>query len=496
MGLDPHMRCEHRRSDTLLKEPLHWMKDKDARNMLIMCGMVFLFFWVELIFGFAYHSLALVADAFHMISDAVSLLVGFTAARLSKKVETEDFLPYGWVRAEILGGLINGSFLVCVCFFIISEAIERLFADERVNDGLAVFVVGTIGLIMNLVGMAMFSHSHSHSHSHEPQPADGDQPLTLLEDGQDVEESALIPSHSSHSHSSAHHAHGHQNLNTRAVFLHVMADALGSVAVIVSGLFIEYSHFSWRFFADPLASMIIVVFVLHTTLPLLKQCSLVLLQTTPRSIDIPRLRGELARVPGVINVHELHVWQLVDSKIVGTLHVTMQEEGQFMPVALQLKRVLHIHGIHATTIQPEYVSPSHYSVLLQDVDHADASPSCELVCPPEWGCQPSSRCCASMKNFSCNVIDAERTASQPPSRDSPVVSGSGSGSGSGLRANSEPGSAASSASESSSQPAAMNPLGDPTLPKLSAPMPEAAVGTTLPPSDLAAVFFPLPSPTS
>jgi zinc transporter 1 len=123
------------------------------------------FFLVEIIVGYITRSVALIADSFHMLSDVISLIVGFFALRYSKKSGQTDRNTFGWQRAEVLGALINAVFLVALCFTIFIEGLKRLVEVEPIHDPWLVLIVGGAGLLINVIGLFMF-HNHGHGHSH------------------------------------------------------------------------------------------------------------------------------------------------------------------------------------------------------------------------------------------------------------------------------------------------------------------------------------------
>ncbi|XP_023597500.1 proton-coupled zinc antiporter SLC30A1 [Trichechus manatus latirostris] len=195
-------------------------------------------------------------------------------------------------------------------------------------------------------------------------------------------------------------------LNMRGVFLHVFGDALGSVIVVVNALvfyfswkgcpegefcvnpctpdpckaFVEVINSThapvyeagpcWVLYLDPTLCIVMVCILLYTTYPLLKESALILLQTVPKQIDIKHLIKELRNVDGVEEVHELHVWQLAGSRIIATAHIKCEDPTSYMQVAKIIKDVFHNHGIHATTIQPEFASVGSKSSVVP----------CELAC--------------------------------------------------------------------------------------------------------------------
>lgn len=131
-----------------------------------MLGIDIAFFLVELISGFLVHSLALMADAFHMLNDIISLLVGLWAVNLAQKATTDRY-SYGWLRAEILGAFFNAVFLIALCVSIVLEAVTRLFDPPEISNPKLILIVGSLGLASNLVGfLVLGGHSHSHGHEH------------------------------------------------------------------------------------------------------------------------------------------------------------------------------------------------------------------------------------------------------------------------------------------------------------------------------------------
>jgi zinc transporter 1 len=173
--------------------------------------------------------------------------------------------------------------------------------------------------------------------------------------------------HSKHNHSKPKeggkhggHGHSHGDLNMRGVFLHVLGDALGNVGVIASALIIWLTDFSWRFYSDPLISLIITVIILCSAIPLCKAASRILLQAVPAGLSIDDIREDINALGGVVSCHHVHVWQLSDSKLVASLHVQVDFDfkgsgsAQYMDLAREIRKCLHEYGIHSSTIQPEF----------------------------------------------------------------------------------------------------------------------------------------------
>ncbi|KAI0242526.1 Zinc transporter 1 [Lamellibrachia satsuma] len=194
-------------------------------------------------------------------------------------------------------------------------------------------------------------------------------------------------------------------LNMRGVFLHVLGDALGSVIVIISALVIIFVDADWKYKVDPAMSMLMVTLIMSTTIPLLRESALILLQTVPTHLRIHDLRKKLLQVSGVIAVHEFHIWQLAGNRIIASAHIRCQNLADYMRIADEVKTFFHNEGIHSTTIQPEFIE-------LEQIP-LKAGIDCALECPDKL-CYPNT-CCGTKKNKdskNTNLPPAE--ASNPP----------------------------------------------------------------------------------
>jgi solute carrier family 30 (zinc transporter), member 1 len=365
---------------------ISWYKDKDALRFLSMLVLTGGFFIVELVGGIVIGSLALMADAFHMLSDMLALIVGFYALRLSRRHSSSN-ASFGWARAEVIGALVNGAFLLAMCLSIFIEAVHRLIEwwpkpnspdgnahnlETLSNNSNILIIIASVGLGINLVGLFIFGHSHG-SHSHG--------------------------SHGNHSPES--HARGRaeaqtrKNMNIEGVFLHVLGDALGSIGVLSAGIIIEFSGKSpYRFLADPAASLLIVVIIICSAIPLLKRCISILMEKVPNSVDIGALRTDLLAVHGVVGLHDLHVWALTDEKVIGTCHVTVIKGVDYADTCDRLKTVSHRHGVHKSAIQIEFIddvcnvppSDEHIPDTCNKIEHRNIRWCEDIMCKKD-GCE-------------------------------------------------------------------------------------------------------------
>ncbi|ODV88518.1 hypothetical protein CANCADRAFT_32092 [Tortispora caseinolytica NRRL Y-17796] len=395
---------------------------KETKIKLLL-ALDFAFFLVELISGYTVHSLALVADAFHMLNDIISLLVALWAVRLAKSSKAPVEYTYGWQRAEILGALLNGVFLVALCLSIFLEALERLINPPIVTNPLLILCVGSAGLVSNLLGLVLF-HDHDHGHGHGPADHDheahreeGDavdppvwpedvvqQISESLEDEQDEETSGLMNNTSNSQtygtvgssdddlEQATHKYHFHtisdrvskkkkgntKSLNMQGVFLHVMGDALGNVGVIAAALVIWHFKGHWKYYMDPLISLFITAIILSSAIPLCKTTSKILLQATPKGFKIKEVEKDILSLDGIESVHDLHVWILRENYYICSLHATVSiPPKNFMKLAQEIRSCLHAYGVHSATIQPEFVCAA-----LQSEPSSCAFSCCQNPTPP------------------------------------------------------------------------------------------------------------------
>jgi zinc transporter 1 len=327
-----------------------------------------MFFVLELVGGIVTGSLALKSDAFHMASDVIALVIGAAAASMAGKPARSPLSTYGYLRGEVVAGLVNGVFLLAVCFIIFLEALERFANINAVKQALsgrenAVLGIGALGLAFNIIGLFVFhSHSHSHgehdghehgkgkhddikhgkatvsdntadrtdeyfspdtqqAHEHGHEHSHHQHSLSAgsshgddyanSSDGMAEKSACTVSLHKNtpklkqqpadrHNHSHAHSDEGHtgddgRNANSHGMFLHVLGDALGSIAVIASALIIKYATGlgDARFYFDPIASVLITCFIAYHTVPFVRSCVYIMLQRAPAWLDVSALTAEV-----------------------------------------------------------------------------------------------------------------------------------------------------------------------------------------------------------
>ncbi|ESO06461.1 hypothetical protein HELRODRAFT_155708 [Helobdella robusta] len=346
------------------------MKDQKRQiiKLSIMIGLTFIFFLCELVVGHITNSLALIGDSYHMISDVLALVIGLACLAISTRSSKQN--TFGWARAEILGALVNSVFLAALCFTIFIEAIQRLITPNNLENPKLLLIVGSVGLLINLLGLAIFyNETHGHSHggnARQERPIKEKENFLQMETcpstsgnvTENVRENGKIESFnvSTAENRSGNASSKASQMNIKGVFLHILGDALGSLVVITSALVVIFCEGGWVAYVDPVLSIFIVVIILSTTYSLLKQSALILIQHVPDHIRIAELSQKLcSEIDGILGIHELHIWQLVGNRIIASVHVKCRNAEEYKSLSVKIKDFFHDEGIHSTTIQPEFV---------------------------------------------------------------------------------------------------------------------------------------------
>lgn len=258
----------------------------------------------ELVGGWWAGSLALISDAGHMFTDAGALLLALLANHIGQRPATYG-KTYGYARAEVIGALLNGLTMLILVGWICFEAIHRLLHPNLVN-GLGVMVIAVIGLGVNIASAWQLGHDQ-------------------------------------------------ENLNTRAAFIHVLGDLLGSVAAILAGVVIYYT--GWQPI-DPLLSMLVCLLILRSTWALLRQSLNVLMEGVPEGLDLHEIGHAIAAEEGVMEVHDLHVWHISLGRVALSAHLLIHHHESWPTL---LARICHLlktrYRIEHVTLQPTWLPP-------------------------------------------------------------------------------------------------------------------------------------------
>lgn len=273
----------------------------NRRRLLLTLLLAAGYMVAEIVGGLVTHSLALLADAGHMLSDTAALGLSLFAVWIAERPPTPQ-RTWGYYRVEILAALANGAALVAISVFILIEAWHRL-ADPPKVWGAAMMGIAAGGLAVNLIG------------------------LKILEGGR------------------------HENLNIRGAWLHVLTDALGSIGAIVAAALIW--AFRWHL-ADPIISALIGLLVVYSAWRLVAESVAVLMENAPRGIDVDEVYRTMKATPGVVNVHDLHVWTITSGMDSLSAHVVVADGHSAGDLLSELQATLHHgFGIDHITIQIE-----------------------------------------------------------------------------------------------------------------------------------------------
>lgn len=280
----------------------HDLRSASTQKLARALALTFAFLLVEVAGGVLTHSLALLSDAAHMLTDTAALALALFAQRLAERPRSARH-TYGFRRAETLAALANGVALGASSFFIVREGIDRWSSPLPIH-GAPMFVVAALGLVVNLVSAKMLSHGH-----------------------------------------------GAKNANVRAAMAHVLADALGSVAAMVAGILVI--AFGWLK-ADAVVSMAMSLLILWSAYKVVRDASRVLMEGAPDGFEVERAEEVISAVAGVASLHDLHVWEISEGATVLTVHVVLSPDAHGVEVVSRVRAALRkeLEITHAT-IQPE-----------------------------------------------------------------------------------------------------------------------------------------------
>lgn len=284
------------------------MKRSGARRALVIALVLTASFAVvEAVGGFMAGSLALISDAGHMVTDAAALALALFANAVGRRAPSSR-ASYGYGRAEVLAAFVNALAMLAIVLFIAVEAVRRLLEPAPVAGGI-VTLIGVAGLVVNIVAAWVLSR------------ASGD------------------------------------SLNARGALLHVMGDLLGSVAAIVAGVVIMQTGWTP---IDPILSVLVALLIVRSTWQLLKQSTGVLMEGVPTHLDFEAIGRSLAGLPGVADVHDLHIWNMGSEEVALSAHLSIARGDDWLPLLAQARRILASdYGIRHATLQPTWpVSPA------------------------------------------------------------------------------------------------------------------------------------------
>jgi cobalt-zinc-cadmium efflux system protein len=257
---------------------------------------------VEVITGLLANSLALLADAGHMLNDIISLAFSLIAIHLSTKKSNSKF-TFGYKRVEVFSGLINGFSLIIIAGYIIKEAFERLLSsDEIIVEGALVIGVGFVGLLVNIVGIYILESEKEGS------------------------------------------------INIEGAYQHIMADLLGSVAALIAGVGIVLFGAYWL---DAVASVAVSALILKSGISISKRAVRILIEATPEGADLDLIISELKEIHGVVDIHDFHAWRVTDGFDLLTAHVIVTSYDMSELIKTTAAAISRNHGFNHSTFQIE-----------------------------------------------------------------------------------------------------------------------------------------------
>ncbi|KAF7562497.1 hypothetical protein G7046_g1617 [Stylonectria norvegica] len=342
------------------------IKVSRKQRLIATIGISFAFFIAELVVGFYTHSLALIADSFHYLSDLIGIAVALVAVVVSERTKpAPQEYTFGWQRASLLGAFFNGVFLLALAVSILVQAVERFTAISPIEKPQLVLAVGCVGLALNVLVMSFLhehdhdhgpGHGHEHEHSHpDRQTRDTADPANDVASELETRISQSSSSHHEHKHVAVATASPGRDLGMLGVIIHVMGDAINNIGVIIAAVIVWKAKGEGRYYADPAVGIFIAIMILLTALPLVKNSGSILLQIAPGGIDLKDIKHDIEMIPGVESVHELHVWRLDQRKSIASAHIVVDGRTvkSFTDKAKIIMECLHAYGIHSATLQPE-----------------------------------------------------------------------------------------------------------------------------------------------
>jgi cobalt-zinc-cadmium efflux system protein len=277
----------------------HSHMDTRVSRMVIAAAILTCFFALELVTALVINSIALLADAGHMLTDLVAMFMGLTAVLLARHGSTSPARTYGWHRAEVFTAVANAGLLIGVAAFILYEAFERLSNAPDI-PGVPMIVVASAGLLANAVVVVLL-RSHSES-----------------------------------------------SLAVKGAYMEVVADTVGNIGVLIAGIVTVTT--GWPY-ADVVVAVFVALWVLPRAIALARAALRILSESSPVHIDVEELRTALGTVEGVTEVHDLHVWTLVPGKDMVTAHLTSERDSAL--VLDDARAVLSARGLEHATVQVE-----------------------------------------------------------------------------------------------------------------------------------------------
>ncbi|KAL4218001.1 hypothetical protein ACF0H5_022739 [Mactra antiquata] len=356
--------------------------DKRARRKLVIaCVLSLSFMLAEVIGGIFAGSLAIVSDAAHLLTDLASFLISLLAIFLASRQATKK-LSFGWYRAEILGALMSILFLWVVTGVLCYMGVERVIKQDFEVNATIMLITAACGVVFNLL-MGLTLHPGGHGHSHGNHSNNGYSSLDDEEEekirlsGTDTSSNTSNGGYGSLSDSSINdipstaikgEGRHKANINVKAAFVHVVGDLLQSVGVLIAA-FIIYFKPEWKL-ADPICTFLFSVIVLATTITILRDILVVLMEGVPKSVNFKAILHSLKSIDGVKDIHDLRIWSLSMDKVALSVHIAFSRPTDPITILQEASCMIRSKfGISETTIQVE-----EYVIDMVDCSHCKDLP--------------------------------------------------------------------------------------------------------------------------
>ncbi|KAM7403506.1 hypothetical protein PAMA_004120 [Pampus argenteus] len=298
------------------------------RKLAVACAVSLVFMTGEVIGGYAAHSLAIMTDAAHLLTDFGSIMISIFSLWISSRPHTQT-MTFGWLRAEILGMLLSVVSIWAVTAVLVLSAIQRISDGDYDIDSQIMLITSGCAVGVNVL-MVLILHqsgaSHGHSHGFVSSRPQSDK--------------------------EHNHTHSHGNASVKAAFIHVVGDLLQSVGVLLAATIIHF----WPEYkvADPICTFLFSVLVLGTTLPVTKDVFRILMEATPQNMNLNTVQELLLSVRGVIAAHSLHMWSLNMTHSLFSVHVVTEEDADPQIILMKATKLLRSEfSFTSITIQVE-----------------------------------------------------------------------------------------------------------------------------------------------
>lgn len=293
----------------------HSTTQVSGKNMAIAIVLNIIITGGQIIGGVISGSVALLTDALHNFSDVVSLILSYFTNRLAKRKSTIN-QTYGFKRAEILSAFINSATLIGIAIYLIVEAVERFINPQKVNSDIVIYFA-IASVIFNLISVVIL------------------------------------------------HKDSKNNLNIKSAYLHLFTDVLTSIAVMIGGFLMKY-YGIYRI--DSILSVAIAIYLIFSSYKLLIESIKILMQFTPKEVDIQNVCDKVCVIGGIENIHHVHLWQLNDKELFFEAHIDLKKDikiTEFQSILLNIEDVLDEYEIHHFNIQPEYNVDDNKNIIVE-----------------------------------------------------------------------------------------------------------------------------------